>query len=335
MERLPIELTTEIFKLLPPFHVLQNLRPICRRFSNASDILYPYGRLYGLPISIWAQILSVSDYFSILRVSITCISFQQLIQTSETPEILRVMFHEKLPRISTPVGQGSTDNDNPTQTTRPPEEYRHWELHPFLEGLRYSCSGQYFHAARVGTRTVRFWEHEDDEIFTPDENATSPPARTVIVSSMARFRHRQTNEVSRFYPIRPVRVSALEDGSGRGVSIEDVFKAVRLMFLVPMCPNEVLSAHLDSWKQGKNNPDSTAGPWTKWLNQSNGNFDEEFEEHPEILGFDRGIPGLEDAWDNLPFAPWNAILMQPDRRVGLSRTGMKYFPENIRICPAE
>ncbi|KAF3283318.1 hypothetical protein TWF970_001298 [Orbilia oligospora] len=266
MEKLPIELIAEIFKLLSPFHVLQTFRLVRRRFSDASDIVYPYGRLYGLPISIWTKIITSSDYFPILRLSTTCTSFYQLILTSETPEILRLTFHEKLPRITTPVEQGSTQSEDLTQTTQP---------------------------------------------------------------------HRRTNEVSRYYPMRPVRISALDDGSGRGVSIEDVFKAVRLMFLLPMCPNEVLAAHLESWNERKGKVDGETGPWATWLKQSNGLLSEEVENDPEVLDFDRETPELEAAWRGLEPEPWKPILIQPDRRLCLLNFEMKFLTDHIMMRPAE
>ncbi|KAF3135780.1 hypothetical protein TWF703_005875 [Orbilia oligospora] len=306
MEKLPIELIAQIFKLLCPFHVLQTFRLVCRRFSNASDILYPYGRLYGLPISIWTKIITSSDYFPILRLSTTCTSFHQLILTSETPEILRLTFHEKLPRITTPVEQGSAQSEDPTRRTQP-----------------------------VGTRTIRYWEHEDDGLYTPDANATSPPAKSITFTTAARFRHRRTNEVSRYYPMRPVRVSALDDGSGRGVSIEDVFKAVRLMFLLPMCPNEVLAAHLERWNERRGKVDGETGPWATWLKQSNGLLSEEIENDPEVLDFDRETPELEEAWRGLEPEPWKPILIQPDRRLCLLNLEMKYLTDHIMMHPAE
>ncbi|EGX45598.1 hypothetical protein AOL_s00169g204 [Orbilia oligospora ATCC 24927] len=335
MEKLPIELIAEIFKLLSPFHVLQTFRLVCRRFSDASDIVYPYGRLYGLPISIWTKIITSSDYFPILRLSTTCTSFYQLILTSETPEILRLTFHEKLPRITTPVEQGSTQSEDLTQTTQPSKKSPFWQPHPHLHGLRYSIAGEYFHTPRVGTRTIRYWEHEDDELYTPDANATSPPARSITFTTAARFRHRRTNEVSRYYPMRPVRISALDDGSGRGVSIEDVFKAVRLMFLLPMCPNEVLAAHLESWNERKGKVDGETGPWATWLKQSNGLLSEEVENDPEVLDFDRETPELEAAWRGLEPEPWKPILIQPDRRLCLLNFEMKFLTDHIMMRPAE
>ncbi|KAK6514648.1 hypothetical protein TWF281_004846 [Arthrobotrys megalospora] len=301
MNTLPTELVVQVFKHLPPYEVLTTFRPLCRRFSNASDILYPDGRLYGLPICIWERICHFSGYIPLLRLSTTSVSFHRLIHTSETPGLSRVMFHEALPSIPVPVEVTETDDPTqPTHSTTPTASKIAWELHPYFSGLRYTFNRDFFYFMRSESD---YWNLRDITKTTrlpPYENATTPPARSITITAP------HTHEYPPLQPVRPIRVPAIE-GSGRGVTVLQVLVALRRMSVMPMDARQVLGSHRRMC-QKSGEVDLGIEPWAAWLKRSSGLSDAEFEEAPGIIEYDNEDVVAEDVWTSTAFPPQREIM---------------------------